>query len=230
MSIFQPIGKEKEQKWKANYFLLSKFHFHSHSITEELVTWLHPTAKEAGKYTFRLGGTCPAKTQLPKNMGERDLGAQLATCQKWKRKFVSLCNQKIQDFRSSLTQDFKQCHQDWVALSPSLGPGSSVLTLCSNISVLGIVKAASQAHIQWERSFPLPSNPQIPRFLPLGVAHHLLTLTQSLWPETPTMLLFFWVKWVRTLKLCSNKKSSWLIAFLFLMYVGEGRCDDPLLV
>lgn len=104
-------GKGKEQKWRASYFLFSKFHLHSTS--EESVTWLHPTAKESGKYNFYLGGACLAKAHLPKNMGEMDLGAQLAICQKWERKFVGSYNQKkIQDFRSSLTQEFKQCHQD----------------------------------------------------------------------------------------------------------------------
>ena len=67
---------------------------------------------------------------------------------------------------------------------------SKWLTLCSNISGLGTAKvASSQAHIQWELSFPLSSNPQIPRFLPLGVAHHSPTLTQSLWSENPNRLL-----------------------------------------
>lgn len=36
-------GKGKEQKQRASVFLLSKFHFHLHSINEELVNWLCPT-------------------------------------------------------------------------------------------------------------------------------------------------------------------------------------------
>lgn len=42
MSILKPAWKEKEQKWRASYFLLSKFHLQSHSIAEELVSWQHP--------------------------------------------------------------------------------------------------------------------------------------------------------------------------------------------
>ena len=93
MSILKPAWKEKEQKWRASYFLLSKFHLQSHSITEELVSWQHALQGRLGS----LISTWLAHTLLKlhyQGKWEKWSWAQLATCQRWKREFVGSCNQK----------------------------------------------------------------------------------------------------------------------------------------
>ena len=228
MSILKPAWKEKEQKWRASYFLLSKFHLQSHSIAEELVSWQHVLQGSLGS----LISTWLAHTLLKlhyQGKWEKWSWAQLATCQRWKREFVGSCNQKNSGLQVQFDPGFQTVSPN-LSLSLSLQFSNLVplywlsvqfnsvqslshvqlfatpwtaarqasmsttnsqsllkwLTLCSNISGLGTAEvASSQAHIQWEISFPLSSNPQITRFLPLGVAHHSPTLTQSLWSENP---------------------------------------------
>ena len=261
MSILKPAWKEKEQKWRASYFLLSKFHLQSHSIAEELVSWQHVLQGSLGS----LISTWLAHTLLKlhyQGKWEKWSWAQLATCQRWKREFVGSCNQKNSGLQVQFDPGFQTVSPN-LSLSLSLQFSNLVplywlsvqfnsvqslshvqlfatpwtaarqasmsttnsqrllkwLTLCSNISGLGTAEvASSQARIQWEISFPLSSNPQITRFLPLGVAH----LDSVIVVREPQQAAC-WGKWVRTLKHCSNKKckkrkekkSSWLTAFLF---------------
>ena len=133
MSILKPAWKEKEQKWRASYFLLSKFHLQSHSITEELVSWQHALQGRLGS----LISTWLAHTLLKlhyQGKWEKWSWAQLATCQRWKREFVGSCNQKNSGLQVQFDPGFQTVSPNLslsLSLSPFLRPGSSVLTFSS---------------------------------------------------------------------------------------------------
>lgn len=67
--IFQPVGRRKKKSTVKNSFqvvtLKLYYHFHSHPIAQNSVTWLPLAAREARKSSLSFcATTCPAKTQL----------------------------------------------------------------------------------------------------------------------------------------------------------------------